>query len=77
VGELLQGEGGIEDVELVCGCVHEVAVHGGEHGVDDLFEVVVEVGLSFLGVGADAVLGGAGRTCMRSRRRLILSMSGS
>jgi hypothetical protein len=42
--------------------MHEVAVHGWKEGVDDLFEVIIEFGLSFLSVGANAILNEYGCT---------------
>lgn len=52
-------------------------MNGWEHGVDDLFEVIVYFGLAFLGVGSNTALNGAVSTCIRSRRRLTRSKSGS
>lgn len=42
---------GVEKIVVKGGRVHEVAVHGGEDGVDHLLEGVVEVGLPLLGIG--------------------------
>ena len=68
---------GVEKIVVEGGGVHEVAVHGGEDGVDHLLEGVVEVGLPFLGIGTYPGLFYSRSTWMMSSRRFTLSISGS
>ena len=67
----------VEDARTGSGCVHQVTMHGWEHRVYDLFEVVVDVGLPLLCISSDATLGEEGSTWMRSSRRFTRSRSGS
>lgn len=62
---------------LIFCCVEEIAINGREHGVDDLFEVVVDVGLPFFAIRTDSILRGEGVTLMMSMSRLMRSRSGS
>ena len=52
------GGSGVVCVEIggLIGDIEHIAIDGGEHGVDDLFEVIVDVGLPLLSTCADAVL---------------------
>ena len=66
-----------EKFSLILGCVEEISIDGRKHGVDDLFEVVVDVGLPFLAVGSDAILPRVTVTLMMSMSKLTRSRSGS
>lgn len=41
---------------LILSCIEEVSIDGRKHRVDNLFEVVIDISLSFLAVGSDAIL---------------------
>ena len=64
-------------VNFPVSAVHEIAMHGREERVGDLFEAVVEFGLPLRAIGSDSALNKAICAWMRSRRWSIVSRSGS
>ena len=66
-----------KEVNFPVGTVHEIAMHGREERVGDLFEAVVEFGLPLRAIGSDSALNKAICAWMRSRRWSIVSRSGS
>ena len=45
-----------KNFSLIFRCVEEVSIDGRKHRIDNLFEVVVDISLSFLSIGSDAIL---------------------
>lgn len=64
-------------VDFLLGRVEYVAINGWKHGIDDLFEVIAEVGLPLSAVGPNAILAKFRVTLITSISKLTRSRSGS